>query len=141
MEYKRFNNSIFLRVDRGEEVLSKILEVVEKEHVSLGTIEAIGACDKFTVGLYSVSKKQYFKKTYEGEFEIVSFLGNITTKDNKPYIHVHIACGDDNNNVIGGHLNECRISATFEAIITVEKGSISRKIDERTGLNVFDLGK
>lgn len=137
MEFKRFGDVIYLRVDRGEEVLSKILEVVEKEHISLGTIEAIGACDKFTVGLYSVSKKQYFKTTYEGEFEIVSFLGNVTTKDDKPYIHVHIACADDKNNVKGGHLNECYISATFECKITIDNGKIGRHNDETTGLNLF----
>ena len=139
MEYKRFNDVIYFRVDRGEEVLSKLAKIIEKENIKLATVEAIGATDNFTVGLYSVSKKQYFKNTYKGEFEIVSFLGNITTKDGKPYIHVHIACGDDKNNVIGGHLNECYISATFEGKISIDKGDVVRKVDPITGLNLISF--
>ena len=139
MEYKRFKDVIFLRVDRGEEVLEKLLEVSKKENITLASVEAIGACDKFTVGLYSVKDKKYSSKTYEGEYEIVSFLGNITRKNDEPYIHIHIACGDEENHVYGGHLNYCRISATFECKIHLIDGKINRKIDEITGLNVFDF--
>ena len=141
MEYQRFDNKIYLRVDRGEEVLEKITEVATKENITLASVQAIGATDKFTVGLYSVEEKKYFSHTYEGEFEIVSLLGNITRKDDKPYIHLHIACGDENNHVFGGHLNYCKISATFECVITLSDGKITRKVDEKTGLNVFNYSK
>ena len=141
MEYQKFDNKIYLRVDRGEEVLEKITEVALKENITLASVQAIGATDKFTVGLYSVSEKKYSSKTYEGEFEIVSLLGNITRKDDKPYIHLHIACGDENNHVFGGHLNYCRISATFECVITLSDGKITRKVDEKTGLTVFNYSK
>lgn len=141
MEYQKIDNKIYLRVDRGEEVLEKILEVATKENIALASVQAIGATDKFTVGLYSVENKKYSSKTYEGEFEIVSLLGNITRKDGQPHIHLHIACGDENNHVFGGHLNYLRISATFECVITLSDGKITRKVDPITGLNILEFNK
>ncbi|MCQ2792794.1 MAG: DNA-binding protein [Bacilli bacterium] len=139
MDYKRNENEIFLRIDRGEEVLEKILEVVKKENIKSGNMTAIGACDEFTVGLYSVSEQKYYSKHYKGEFEIVSFLGNISQKDGMPYIHVHIGCSGEDHIVIGGHLNRCHISGTFECKIEISNVSITRKIDSKTGLNVFNF--
>ncbi len=137
MDYKREGNELFLRVDRGEEVLEKINDVILKENIKVGSITAIGACDEFTVGLYSVSERKYYSKDYIGDFEIVSFLGNISQKDNKPYIHVHIGCSGEDHIVIGGHLNKCRISGTFECKIEISDINIGRQLDETTGLNIF----
>ena len=51
MEYKRFDNKIVLRIDRGEEVISSLLALARKEKIC-GFISAIGACEEFEVDLY-----------------------------------------------------------------------------------------
>lgn len=139
MDYRRFKDVIYLRLNPGEEIIEKLTEVIEKEHISLGSVKGIGATDKFTVGLYSLKDKKYMSSTYEGEFEIVSLLGNITQKDGKPYIHLHIGCADKNNDMKGGHLNYCRISATCEIQIFLSKGVVEREVDKITGLNIFSF--
>jgi predicted DNA-binding protein with PD1-like motif len=40
---------------------------------------------------------------------------------------------------VGGHLNEARVSGTAEILIHTAPGSIGRRGDPATGLNVFDL--
>lgn len=138
MEYKRLKDKITLRIDRGEEAMSSLLDLAVKEKVC-GSISAIGACDEFEVGLYRVEERKYISKKYKGDFEIVSCLGNLTVKDGKPYLHLHIACADENNNTFGGHLSYCKISGTFECVIEIIDGEVNRKVDDKTSLNIFDF--
>lgn len=137
MEYKRFENTIVARLNRGEEVLEQINLIAQKEGIKLAQINALGATDSFTVGVYDVSEKQYHKKDFNGAYEIVSLHGNISTMNNEIYLHLHMSCADKQGNVVGGHLNRCVISATCEMFIDIIDGSIDRIKDEETGLNIF----
>lgn len=69
--------------------------------------------------------------------EIVALHGTINTMDNEYYAHIHIACGDMDNQVVGGHLNKAIVSATCELVITVIDGIVDRRFDEKIGLNLF----
>lgn len=141
MEYQRFGSDIIVRMDRGEEILSGLKEVCLKEKVKLAFIYAIGAVDEFQVGLYDAEKREYESSTYTGPYEILSLLGNVTTKNGEYYAHLHMSCSGEDGKAVGGHLNRARISGTLEMFIHVINGSVDRKVDETTGLNVFDFGK
>ena len=72
--------------------------------------------------------------------EITSLVGNISTKDGDVYLHLHINLCRADMSVIGGHLNECRISATCEMFVRKLPGSVGRKLDtETTGLNLYEF--
>ena len=53
------------------------------------------------------------------------------------YLHLHIAAGDEEGLVHGGHLNRAIISATAEIQIQVIDGEIGREFSEEIGLNLF----
>ena len=75
-------------------------------------------------------------------YEVGSFMGNITQKDGEPYLHMHITIGDpEKNEVHSGHLNKAVIGATSEIFVTVFDEKIGRKLDEKTGINIFDFEK
>ena len=57
MEYRRFNNTIIVRIDKGEEILSKIQEVALKENIKLASVNALGATNDFTVGVFKTDEK------------------------------------------------------------------------------------
>ena len=141
MEYKKFENTIVARLNRGEEILEQIKIIAEKENIKLAQINALGATDDFTVGVYDVAEKVYHKKDFSGAYEIVSLHGNISTMNNETYLHLHMSCGDKDGNVVGGHLNRCIISATCEMFIDIIDGSVDRIKDEETGLNIFKFNK
>ena len=137
MEYKQFENKIFLRIDRGEEILQSLKNVCEKENIKLASIAGIGATNNFTVGVYKVDEKKYYKNTFTGNFEIVSLLGTVTTKDGEFYSHLHFSAGNEKGLVFGGHLKEAFVSATCEVVIDICNGKVERKFDENIGLNLF----
>lgn len=141
MEYRRFNNTIVARLNRGEEVLEQIKQIALKENIKLAEINGLGATDSFTIGVYSVDEKEYFKKDYEGAYEIASLHGNISTMNDEFYLHMHMCAGGKDGNVVGGHLNRCKISVTCELFINIIDGKVERTKDEETGLNIYKFLK
>ena len=79
MEYRKFNNTIVARIDKGEEILDKIKEIALKENIKLANINALGATNDFTVGVFKVDEKKYYANEFKGNFEIVSLTGTINT--------------------------------------------------------------
>lgn len=57
MDYKRFDDTILVRMDRGEEILEQVKAVALKEHVALASVQALGAINDFTVGVYNVAER------------------------------------------------------------------------------------
>ena len=140
MEYCKSGSYYVVRIDRGEEVISCLTEICKKEKISSGQITGLGATDKVVIGLYSVATKEYHKTELNGEMEITSLIGNISEKDNLPYLHIHINVCNSDMQIFGGHLNECHISATCELYITPGKKKIGRRLDtDVTGLNLYEF--
>lgn len=137
MEYKKIGNTYAIRMDRDDEIIEKLTEFIVKEDVKLGQVSAIGAINSFTIGAYSVAEQKYYSKDYEGTWEIVSLLGNITRKEGEPYIHLHLSAGGHNGEMVGGHLNRAVISATCEMFVTCYEGTIERIRNPEVGLNIF----
>jgi predicted DNA-binding protein with PD1-like motif len=139
MDYRRFNDTILLRIDRGEEIIEAVRTVAEKEHIRLASVEALGATDDFTVGVYDVAEKHYDSKTFTGPHEIVSLVGTITEKDGAFYQHLHMSAGNARCEVFGGHLNRAVVSATCEMVIRILPGVVERKPDPEIGINLLQF--
>ena len=140
MNYKRFGDKIVARIDKSEEVLEKLKEIALKENIKLANINALGATNDFTVGVFKTKEKKYYANEFNGEdFEIVSLTGTISTMNDEYYAHLHMSAGDGNGNVFGGHLNKCIISATCEMVIYIIDGKVDRYFDEEVGLNLFNM--
>lgn len=139
MIYRRFGNTVAVRIDRGEEVIEQLTRVVAAEGIRAGHVSALGATDEVTFGLFSIETQVYEKQTLTGKMEITSLIGNISEKDGAPYIHLHIGVCDKDMILHGGHLTACRISATCELFITVLDGAIGRAADPDIGINLMQF--
>ena len=139
MEFRRFDDTYVIRMDRGEEILSTLNSLCEKESIRLAAVEAIGAVDRAVVGLYDVGEKVYHRKEFNEPMEIASLLGTVTEKEGKPYLHLHATLCDADMQTHGGHVNELHISATCEMVLRLLPGQVGRRQDDVTELNVFDF--
>jgi uncharacterized protein len=135
MKAKKFPQFYIIRLERGEEIMETLGEFCEQAGIKSGHFSGIGACDQSEIAAYSAADKGYVTKKFEGDYEIISLNGTISDEN----IHVHIALSDHNMNMIGGHLNSARISATCEIQLTPGTEPISRFQDEETGLRLFDI--
>ena len=137
MDYKRFGDKIVARIDRTEEVHEKLKEIALKENIKLASVYGLGATDDFTIGIFSVSKKDYKERNFKGEFEILSIIGSISTLDGEYYPHLHISASNGDGNVFGGHMKSARISVTCELTINIIDGVVERQKDPETGINIY----
>ena len=137
MEYRKFGDTLILRMDRGEELVETLHSVAVREQIHLAVVSALGAVGDFTVGVFHTAEKQYHSHTFQGDFEIVSLTGTITEMDGKPYLHLHMSAGDSNGRVSGGHLNRAVISATCEMVVRILDGHVGRRFNQEAGLNQF----
>lgn len=139
MEYRRFGNTIVARMDKGEEILEQVKAIAQKEQITLASVQALGAVDRFTVGVFKTEEKEYLANEFTGSFEIVSLTGTINTMNDEFYCHLHMSAGNEKGEVFGGHLNRAVISATCEMVINVIDGKVDRYHDEEIGLNLFQF--
>lgn len=139
MEYRKFENTIIARIDKGEEIIEKVKEISLKEQITLASVQALGAVDEFTVGVFQTKEKEYLANHFQGSFEIVSLTGTINTLNNEFYCHLHMSAGNEKGEVFGGHLNKAVVSATCEMVITIIPGRVDRCFNEEIGLNLFQF--
>lgn len=137
MDYRRFGDKIIARIDRTEEVHEKLKEIALKENIKLASVYGLGATDDFTIGIFSVSKKDYKERNFKGEFEILSIIGSISTLDGEYYPHIHISASNGDGNVFGGHMKSAKISVTCELTINIIDGIVERQKDPETGINIY----
>ena len=137
MQYKKFGNTYMVRIDLGEDIIESLKKLCEDAHIRLARVEAIGAADHAVLGVYDLTKKEYYPETIDEFMEIISLNGNITAMEGKPYIHLHAALADQRHTIHGGHVLEMRVGATCEMFVTVLDGEVKRQKEVALGINLW----
>lgn len=121
----------------GSKVPDDVLELAFRDKVRTALLAAIGGVNELTVAYFNQRTKKYENHEYREGLEVTSLLGNLTTKDGKPYVHVHGTFGRKDMSVIGGHVVAARVSPLLELVVTPTSNRATRLFDEGWGLNVI----
>lgn len=138
MEFKKFANRYLVRLEKGEDIVASLLDLAKKEKIKLASVNGLGALSYAEIGLYKLDEKKYYSNSYQGDFEIASLHGNLSTMDGDEYVHLHIIIADIDQKCFGGHLNKGIISATGEIFVDVIDGEVDRFKGDN-GINILDL--
>ena len=138
MKSRRIDGGFLLRLDRGEEVVSALMDLCAKEGIGFASISGIGAAERVTLAVFDTKTKKYLERAFAGDIELVSLTGNAAVADGDPKIHIHACISDHSFSAHGGHLVSAIISVTCELVLLVSEETVTRKKDERTGLMLID---
>ena len=139
MEYRAFGNRYMVRMDPGEEILTGVKALCEKENIRLGEFRALAAVNHLELAVYDVAEKQFYRTEHDGAFEVTSLFGTISEKDGEAYLHAHLSATSADGSAVGGHLNAAVVSGTCEMVLEAFEGHAGRRYDDATGLNVLEF--
>ncbi len=143
MDYRNYSGKYYIRLDKGDEVLSSLVTICEKEGITAAQIQGIGGCERAVVGVFDTAKKDYDREELRTMLEMISLDGNVTQYEGKPYIHAHAAFAyhgaDGKPATVSGHLLEAVIGLTGEIVLTPADGKVTRKYIDGLGIRVWSF--
>jgi predicted DNA-binding protein with PD1-like motif len=123
------------------DLLESLTAFVQKNEIHLGRILGIGATMRAVVAYYDQAARKYLTLEFKEGMEILSLSGNVSLRDEKPFVHAHIVLGDRDGKVIGGHLMPgTKLFACEVSIDEFEGDVLERGFDELTGLYLWKTG-
>lgn len=131
------SNILFIRFDKSEEVLTKLLELIKKQSIKSASLNAIGAVTDVAISFYDISTKKYLTKEFKDEYELVSLTGNISTFESSQIIHAHGSIADKNYKTYSGHITKIVVTGTCELTLFKMNKKLFREYDYQTGLKLL----
>ncbi len=139
MQYRKVENGYFLRLEKGEEVVSSIVRFAAKEKIASGAFFGLGAINHIDLGYYDLEKRKYEKEHFVEDMEVGNITGNIASLDGKPFVHTHVTVSGQDLKAFTGHLFSAEVALTLEIFVFTASAKIERKMDAAIGLNLLDL--
>jgi hypothetical protein len=138
----KIGRTIFVRLDENEDLLNAIKERAEQNKIRAGFFFLIGTVKKAVLGFY---KDANYKPIHlSGPFEVVCCSGNVSVReDGELVVHAHIAVGNEEGQVFGGHvLPGCVVGVTGElALVETPDARLKRVFRENLNLYLWSLGE
>jgi uncharacterized protein len=106
----------FASLAQGEDLLAGLTAAVAEMGIEAGTIQVIGALQEAVVGYFDPAAGAY-RNTTTGHVEIGSGLGNVSIRDGRPFIHLHLVLSGPDGAAVGGHAQEGCVVFVAEAYV------------------------
>ena len=139
MKFQMDKSRAYMTLAKGDNINKTFESFAEVKGVGCAWLNGIGALENPEIGYYSLEDKSYYRKTFKGEYELTSLIGNITLKEGKPFSHTHITFSDTEFRVFGGHLFNANITAAGEFIMQFGSDEINREMNAEIGLPLWCL--
>jgi predicted DNA-binding protein with PD1-like motif len=129
-----------LIVHKGENIIETILDCMNALDLPSASISGLGALENPSIAYFNLQTKQYQDKIFSGVYELISLNGNIARAEDASYIaHIHVTLGNEQYQVVGGHLKQGIVGVTAEITFIPFKGPMTRKLDAATGAKLITL--
>ena len=133
-----FGERGYILIDRGNEIVSTLLEVCRKEGILSAYYSGIGGCSDVEMQVFIPERGAFETEEVEGTLELVSLMGNVVSDDSDQlFDHTHalftwIEGGEHRS--ISGHMKSSTVLYTAEIELRpVTGGVIRRQYDPETG--------
>lgn len=139
MKFQVQDSLVYLNLAVGDAILPSIEQVAAELGLGSAWIQGIGVATGLQLGFYRHTTKDYAKRCFAGDWEILSLSGNLTLKEGQPFAHLHGSFSAEDFSVVGGHLFGGEISAAGEFWLHASKEPIHRAFAPELNLSVWDL--
>ena len=137
MNLSKSKNKYYISLDKDEYINASLLDISNNQEIKSRWISGVGAIYDIEIGYYDVDKKEYLKKKFSDDYELLSLSGNLSMKEGVKFIHTHITFSNTDFKVFGGHLFDAKIAAAGEFMIDSSEIEIARKYNSDIGLHLW----
>lgn len=92
------------RLEKGSDLVAEIERICTERGVSAAWVSVIGAVSHAAYAYYHQTDHRYLELASDTHHEIVGFVGNVSLRDGKPFLHAHATFADEHGACVGGHL-------------------------------------
>lgn len=133
------DNNYVLRFDKNDLVLQGIADFMTAQNIQACAFTGLGTVASAELGFFNAHIKDYRKKPFIEEMEIVSLTGNgaILSIDSKPIVHAHGSFSRNDFTSVAGHIFELVTLATCEIFLTNLTGKMERQNNVDFNLNLL----
>ncbi len=124
-----------------DEVIAAINAFAAERNIASGRLQAVGSVQSATLAWWNNETNQVEKYPAHGQFEVVSFLGNLATPaaDNCQNVHAHAVLACQGGVMIGGHVVSMTVRASLEVSLTVFDVPVTRAFNSAFNLCTIEL--
>ena len=134
MNYTVDNKNVIVGLEKGDEIFTSLYDIIKKEQWTAAQITGIGAVKNTELGYFDETTKDYQRKFFPDVAELISLTGNLTTKDNEPFLHLHGCFSGTDYQCYGGHCFSSEVAAVTEINMTLLDVNIERQFNPEIGL-------
>jgi predicted DNA-binding protein with PD1-like motif len=121
----------------GTGLTEGLLAIAKREGIRTAKVDAIGGVNKLRLAYFNSKARKYEEHEYDEFLEVASLTGNVTLKDEQPFLHLHGTFGRRDMSVLGGHVISGTVFPLLEAVLTPTANRALRRFDDETGLNAI----
>lgn len=137
--YKRIGSRYIVSIDNHTEIIGALSSFCNETRILSGAISGIGAVSEMTLRFFNPDTKAYEDKCFKEQMEIANLIGNISSLDDKVYLHIHVTAGRSDYSAVAGHLLSAVLNGAGEFVIEDFGGRLRRKFSPDLGLNIYDF--
>ena len=89
---------------------------------------------------FYAGRGEYETVPVNGEAELCSLNGNVSSYEGGLVIHIHAVVGTRGGAALAGHLSSAKVNMTAEVAVLAVPHKLVRKHDPATGLRTLTLG-
>jgi len=143
MDYRRMNDIYYVRIDKGEEIITELLQICGREGIQSAVFTGIGGCSHAEIQTFIPQKGTFETEILDGMLELINITGNIITDDDQLFHHTHAVFSykkESDHKIAAGHMKALTVLYTAEIELRpVIGGVIKRKHDPETGTGFWSF--
>lgn len=127
------------RLETGSDLVAEIERFCLEREIVAAVVDVVGALRVARYAFYDPQAREYREVgTEPDQHEMIGFVGNISLRDNRPFLHAHATFSTFDGPTIGGHLVAgCEVFVAEVVIRELDDVSLLRVHDETTGLALW----
>jgi len=126
------------RLETGSDLVQEIERFCAEQGITAAQVTVIGAVRRARYAYYEQGDQHYRELESATHHELVGFVGNVSLRDGRPFLHAHATFADADGSTVGGHLLPgCEVFAGEVMIRELGDVSLVRMHDEETGLALW----